>query len=551
MHVFYFFISSRGQLSMDPRFLHLTYSNVVASDIEESQIREVILQDENNLPALKDEVSRLRSALHAASAQYEETCVRISIYKSTISPVRRIPPEIIAEIFLLCCTEALEIPPIYTDPRFAVTQICSGWRKVAVGLPQLWNTYSIGSPDTRPLPSGVRNSWDGHGLGLTGTDDMRKLQRFQQRRLQREQMLRRNGYDSARELFPRAAPLPIDLRVSFPLELTSKAITDIVIPHLSLIRKLYIRAADALIRPLLQLRPGSVDSLEELTILGKPSDIPNLWDKSCTVLHAAPRLTRLTIDPPIYNLLIPWAQLTYVHITQAYMMPFIGIALLRGCIQLVECDLQIMFDDNQFWHGWKSTYTVTLPKLRILRVNGSLNLGPIATRAFYDRLVLPGLKDFTLPLNKSVIDVFNSFTARSSFDLDKLSMIMSYECPDVPETALQCVPSLVSLVFRSPVSPKTFDMISRYELVPRLESLELRYDQNLDERVVVAMIEARRPRGNDNDDDNNVNDNDSVRVLLRRCRVVIHRWDEKSRPAYVRYFDQWKKDGLDIDLKYL
>lgn len=94
-------------------------------------------------------------------------------------------------------------------------------------------------------------------------------------------------------------------------------------------------------------------------------------------------------------------------------------------------------------------------------------------------------------------------------------------------------------------------MISRYELVPRLESLELRYDQNLDERVVVAMIEARRPRGNDNIDDNNVNDNDSVRVLLRRCRVVIHRWDEKSRPAYVRYFDQWKKDGLDIDLKYL
>lgn len=67
-----------------------------------------------------------------------ERSTRFSALEATLSPARRLPPEIVAEVFLLACPAALPLPPCGYIPQLVVSQICSGWRRVALELKQLW-----------------------------------------------------------------------------------------------------------------------------------------------------------------------------------------------------------------------------------------------------------------------------------------------------------------------------------------------------------------------------------------------------------------------------
>lgn len=63
-------------------------------------------------------------------------------YRTLISPVRRLSPEILGDIFLRVKSEYYPNP----NPRFAplvLCQICSVWRNVAIGYPALWSAIEI------------------------------------------------------------------------------------------------------------------------------------------------------------------------------------------------------------------------------------------------------------------------------------------------------------------------------------------------------------------------------------------------------------------------
>ncbi|KAJ6595071.1 hypothetical protein DFH09DRAFT_887300, partial [Mycena vulgaris] len=68
---------------------------------------------------------------------------KITSLKGVLSPIRRIPPEILAEIFLNCRqnSRASEFYSI-TDPSEApllLGRVCSSWRVIAHGTPRLWD----------------------------------------------------------------------------------------------------------------------------------------------------------------------------------------------------------------------------------------------------------------------------------------------------------------------------------------------------------------------------------------------------------------------------
>jgi hypothetical protein len=58
-------------------------------------------------------------------------------------PMRKMPPEILGEIFLFCVSGTLVIPSEELDTLWSVTQTCSEWRNVAVGMPHLWNDLKL------------------------------------------------------------------------------------------------------------------------------------------------------------------------------------------------------------------------------------------------------------------------------------------------------------------------------------------------------------------------------------------------------------------------
>ncbi|KDQ65169.1 hypothetical protein JAAARDRAFT_116648, partial [Jaapia argillacea MUCL 33604] len=52
--------------------------------------------------------------------------------KSLLSPIRRLPPEVLSKVFLMCMDEVAEIQIL------RLTEVCLHWREVALSSPTLW-----------------------------------------------------------------------------------------------------------------------------------------------------------------------------------------------------------------------------------------------------------------------------------------------------------------------------------------------------------------------------------------------------------------------------
>ena len=81
--------------------------------------------------------------------------VTVDLCHRILSPLRRLPPEILGEIFLKCKDEASGEPytTLRKQPPSILSQICRSWRQVAINLPRLWDTLRVDyKPTTTFLP---------------------------------------------------------------------------------------------------------------------------------------------------------------------------------------------------------------------------------------------------------------------------------------------------------------------------------------------------------------------------------------------------------------
>ncbi|KAK1225830.1 hypothetical protein PQX77_011241 [Marasmius sp. AFHP31] len=107
--------------------------------------------------------SRIRE-LSASLQSFVETRERIAekkrIYHSILHPIRRLPPEILAEIFRICTFGNMDLE--YTDfpgsldtrkAPWTLSQVCQTWRSVATSTSSLWTRVDVMS-DT------ISRSWE-------------------------------------------------------------------------------------------------------------------------------------------------------------------------------------------------------------------------------------------------------------------------------------------------------------------------------------------------------------------------------------------------------
>ena len=91
----------------------------------------------------------LELAEQIASLQADQEAIRrqVAVHHALVSPYRRIPAEILSEIFILALPDDWQDRQsrIGTLPRIlAFAQVCTSWRAVALIMtPQLWTTLSI------------------------------------------------------------------------------------------------------------------------------------------------------------------------------------------------------------------------------------------------------------------------------------------------------------------------------------------------------------------------------------------------------------------------
>ncbi|KAJ7619788.1 hypothetical protein DFH06DRAFT_1482833 [Mycena polygramma] len=132
--------------------LRVRMGNEVPLESEIPLVREIISCDEERLDALSTQISHLEAALADLVQSRHETRERLREHQAILHPVRRVPPELICEIFAL----TLDSPDGSTinnagySPPWYLGHICRSWRRWAVAYPHLWNHITIPSS---PMPS--------------------------------------------------------------------------------------------------------------------------------------------------------------------------------------------------------------------------------------------------------------------------------------------------------------------------------------------------------------------------------------------------------------
>lgn len=109
-------------------------------------------ESKDYINALDTRIEETRAILEGLLQERDDHLARTALYRKVLSPVRRIPPELVADIFIQSCPETSILPPSADNANLRLSQICSGWRKVALGTPRLWPNVTIHWKPAIPWP---------------------------------------------------------------------------------------------------------------------------------------------------------------------------------------------------------------------------------------------------------------------------------------------------------------------------------------------------------------------------------------------------------------
>ncbi|KAF8211822.1 hypothetical protein K438DRAFT_1808022 [Mycena galopus ATCC 62051] len=124
------------------RHYNLLNSNEPPDDSDSTFIHSVVSDADARLARLDDEIAKIREHLH----QLEEERASLSTFqtrnKAIISPLRRMPPELLSEIFswtLPSISESLEREEYMAEGPWTVSHTNTCWRVVSLSTPSLWS----------------------------------------------------------------------------------------------------------------------------------------------------------------------------------------------------------------------------------------------------------------------------------------------------------------------------------------------------------------------------------------------------------------------------
>ncbi|KAJ3744903.1 hypothetical protein DFH05DRAFT_1491358 [Lentinula detonsa] len=128
-------------------FASVIGTNYVPSTAELEKVKDLLPQPQIELSKVLSEINRVQAALDDLLLQKQSIEEYIDAHKSLLSPVRRIPPETLAEIFIHCLpTDSLYAVRNLAEAPLIFTTICRDWRQIALNTPRLWRSLHFFLP---------------------------------------------------------------------------------------------------------------------------------------------------------------------------------------------------------------------------------------------------------------------------------------------------------------------------------------------------------------------------------------------------------------------
>ncbi|KAL0570632.1 hypothetical protein V5O48_011330 [Marasmius crinis-equi] len=345
-------LSSRGRL---PFRTTITQSNA-------NDIKRLVSDIEQEKKGYVAEIKKLRVAMMVLEGKEDVAQKKLDYLKSLLSPIHRIPPEILLDIFRLCCPThgRLSIDGPSSSPD-QLSKVCGFWRNIIAGSPSLWSGICV---CIHPSKNSLRAT---------------------------KRMLDLSG----------SAPLMLslsymldDFNMTHEDDGTPKALTDLLVSHSDRWKSLILDITTAGSRlPSLQAIRGRLDKLTNLTIDCLDGDV-EFDERFLRVFEHAPSLYSVQlIDGPAHaDFVLPWQQLETIHLEQCDLERILEILKLCPNATRVKLGLPQIFTEPSCY--------ARLPKVAALLTK---LVAPEMMTSLFQRLVIPNIKSLDIR-NECTVD---------------------------------------------------------------------------------------------------------------------------------------------------
>ncbi|KAJ7669952.1 hypothetical protein DFH06DRAFT_159388 [Mycena polygramma] len=311
-----------------PFFPHLLRTNDPPVDAEVTALAEFTRNGRRRIDSLDNRIQDMKATLDRLTCERHHLARRVQQCTAVLSPIRRVPPEIVGEIFSWTLPLGRRVAghPPGSAPWY-LGRISGIWREIALGLPSLWSSITVfhtdGSPceDFSPLPM-----------------------------VQAQLMRSANAH------------LHVDFEWMVDEEHAS-SFMEALLPHSNRWRSFRICGDSNALLGLMQPAKGRLAHLHTLEI---DDDALEEDDDSVVldIFSIAPNLRQVLLTTATFSrfsppLPIPWEQITqYRGIGTVQQL----VPILRAASSLVDCAVGFADDDQEIPDGT----VVTLPHLRRL-----------------------------------------------------------------------------------------------------------------------------------------------------------------------------------------
>ncbi|KAE9395243.1 hypothetical protein BT96DRAFT_885831 [Gymnopus androsaceus JB14] len=412
-------------------------------------LRTRVSEAQTQIESLEDRTDELNAQISELKRQKDAKLAEIASYRNVLSPIRRIPPEILCEIFEL----ARQVNWDIVNSTYILCQVCVAWQKIAHAHPRLWSIICL-SPTWQNINGEV--PW-------------------------------------VKKWISRSQSLPLDFHLDFT-SIYSSAVTRIleyIVDCFHQIRLLDLRGPLSLFLPILTLPCSSLHLLEEVEV--SLTRIASHQNKIEMFLGAS-KLRKVSVvedrlDPgsAFQTLAIHVEQLTSLKIDAhdlSMQLKSLYADVLHRCKNLVNLETRCV--------GFGTQLSISLPALKSLHVSchmaiGSVNILCCLTTPLLEHLIISQVDQNLDDVSTDVAGLKH----RSMCSVLSLALVM--ESPSYAGTSdLIAILSLFPTIRSFQLHWATFD------LSPLLQALTHRDDHFLLPKL--TGLELNNPRAQSTDD---------------------------------------------------
>ncbi|KAJ6581969.1 hypothetical protein B0H19DRAFT_893223, partial [Mycena capillaripes] len=113
-------------------------TNYCPKDEEILEIKTLLIEPYLRLKRLDDEIADLQRAIDKLAEERDGLGVFVEGHKALLSPVRRLPLDVIQEIFIACIPTHRNCVMSASEAPVLLGRICSSWRAISLSMPRLW-----------------------------------------------------------------------------------------------------------------------------------------------------------------------------------------------------------------------------------------------------------------------------------------------------------------------------------------------------------------------------------------------------------------------------